>query len=206
MKYPDNIQEVAKLGPDYLGFIFYDQSPRSFTRGKLPAIDTGIKKTGVFVNASPGYIEENIIRYQLNTIQLHGEETPSYCASLKTQHLEIIKAFSIKDDFDFNVLRDYEERVDLFLFDTHGETKGGTGRTFNWELLQNYHAKIPFFLSGGIGIEEIQKVGLFYQQLKNEGKGNLLYGLDINSRFESKPGQKIIANLEQFQKDFALFD
>lgn len=180
MKYRANIQEVAALQPDYLGFIFYEKSPR-FCNGELPEIPNTIAKVGVFVNAPLSEILNKIKAYNLQLVQLHGEESPEICEVLRLINIKVIKTFSIDDTFDFETLRPYEPVCDYFLFDTKGKHYGGNGTTFNWEILKNYPSQKPFFLSGGIGLEEISKL----KQL------NLpIYALDVNSKFETEPGLK----------------
>jgi len=205
MKNPKNISEVAKLQPDYMGFIFYEKTPRNFD-AELPEINSGIKKTGVFVNEEIDVILEKIKKHDLNAIQLHGDETAAFCGELKTllieTPVEIIKVFSVKDDFDFERLKEYETVVDYFLFDTKGKNKGGNGIIFNWEILKEYPSKKPFFLSGGIGPDEvaaIKKIQAYFQQ---NGKKNLLYAIDVNSKFEEQPGFKNVDKLEEFIKGF----
>ena len=204
----ENILEVASLDPDYLGFIFFEGSSRNF-KGRIPPLSEKIKKTGVFVNASHEFIKEKIRDYELHAIQLHGEESAVSCANLKSeftgeQRVELIKVFSIKDTFDFENLKPYEGIADLFLFDTKGENKGGNGIVFNWELLKEYPSSTPFFLSGGIGFGEIDALKDFFQFLKDSGKDDLLYGIDVNSKFETAPGQKSKFSLEKFKKEIFL--
>lgn len=201
MKYADNIKSVATLQPDYLGFIFYEKSARFFN-GTIPKLPENIKKTGVFVDTSIENVLEKVEKYDLQAVQLHGKETAQFCNALKShfepseksQKIEIIKVFSIKDDFDFNILKEYEEVTDYFLFDTKGKLPGGNGYAFNWEILQSYPSEKPFFLSGGIGIDEIEKI-------KNILKTKLpIYTIDVNSKFEDMPGLKNIDKLKEFKR------
>ncbi|MCK5637993.1 MAG: phosphoribosylanthranilate isomerase, partial [Flavobacteriaceae bacterium] len=150
MKYPDNIKSVATLQPDYLGFIFYEKSKRNFD-GIIPEIPNQIKKTGVFVNATKEFILEKVKRYNLKVVQLHGNESVSFCKEMRQNNIEVIKVFSVGEVFDFDQLKVYENVCDYFLFDTKGKEKGGNGITFNWKLLDNYSSNKPYFLSGGIG-------------------------------------------------------
>ncbi|WP_079721296.1 phosphoribosylanthranilate isomerase [Salegentibacter holothuriorum] len=207
MKHPENISEVAKLQPDYMGFIFYEKTPRYFD-AEIPEIPSAIKKTGVFVDEEINIILERIKEYDLNAIQLHGEESAAFCAELKTllieTELEIIKVFSVKDDFDFSLLEAYEPVVDFFLFDTKGKNKGGNGITFNWELLKVYPSEKPFFLSGGIGAEEVEAIQELKAYFEKNGKGNLLYAVDVNSKFEEEAGFKNMEKLKEFRKHFDL--
>lgn len=208
MKYIENIQQVAALQPDYLGFIFYDRSKRNF-EGIIPDLPKEIKKSGVFVNEIPEIVVSLVEEYGLNMIQLHGDETPEYLDRLRSTFKEsiaekhpkakykmpeIVKVFGIKDDFDFNILKPYEQLVDFFLFDTKGKERGGNGITFDWSVLKNYNSNIPFFLSGGIGLEEINEI-------KELQKTDLpIYALDVNSKFETKTGLKSVKNIAKLKK------
>ncbi len=199
----ENILEVASLQPDYLGFIFHEKSPRNF-HGDIPGISSEIKKTGVFVNATLDFIAEKVKKYNFQAVQLHGEESPEFCQDLKNvpdlSKVEIIKVFSIGENFDFDILREYEGVVDFFLFDTKGKKRGGSGILFNWELLKNYPSNTPFFLSGGIGIEEVESIGELKAYFRSIGKPNILYAIDVNSRFETAPALKDQNALMNFKK------
>lgn len=188
MKYPDNIIEVGSLLPDYMGFIFWEKSGRFFD-GAIPDLPKSIKKTGVFVNETLENILQKVIKHDLQAIQLHGKETVEYCKELQKQlpkGIEIIKVFSILDTFDFEILKPFEKVCDYFLFDTKGKLPGGNGSTFDWSILMQYTSSKPFFLSGGIGIEEMDAVNEIL-------KTNLpIYAIDLNSKLEIKPGLKNI--------------
>ncbi|CAL2056822.1 phosphoribosylanthranilate isomerase [Tenacibaculum sp. 190524A05c] len=196
MKYVDNIRQVAELKPDYLGFIFYERSKRNF-EGIIPEIPKGIKKTGVFVNEYLEILVSLAEEYKLEALQLHGDESVAYIQEIK-KHLpkvEIIKVFGIKDAFDFSILEAYESVVDYFLFDTKGKERGGNGVVFDWTVLKNYPSTKPFFLSGGIGLEEVTAV-------KEISKTNLpIYAIDVNSKFETEPGLKSIKKLKKFKNE-----
>ncbi|MBW1298081.1 phosphoribosylanthranilate isomerase [Aquimarina litoralis] len=205
MKYQENMEAVTGLQPDYLGFIFYEKSPRNFDE-EIPKLPATIKKTGVFVDATIGFVVEKVKTYDFKVIQLHGSESSQYCKDLQaelerfsetesTQSIEIWKVFSIKDQFDFEILKAYEGIVDYFLFDTKGKEKGGNGYTFDWSVLNNYPSKTPFVLSGGIGLEEIEKV-------KEILKTDLpIHAIDVNSKFETAPGLKNIEELKIFKEE-----
>ena len=190
MKYPDNILEVGSLLPDYMGFIFWEKSARFFD-GYIPNLPQSIKKVGVFVNETVENIVEKVQKHDLQAVQLHGKESVEFCLNLKTEfqnlklvQIEIIKVFSVADDFDFSVLAPFEAVCDYFLFDTKGKLPGGNGTTFDWKVLENYPSTKPFFLSGGIGIEEMDAVNAIL-------KTNLpVYAIDVNSKFEIEPGLK----------------
>lgn len=190
MKY--NTTEVAKLQPDYLGFIFYKNSARNFNNTSIPEVSNRIKKVGVFVDEKVEIIVNKIEKHNLDALQLHGHETPEICRLLKSTNKEIIKVFSIKDEFDFSVLNDYEDVCDYFLFDTNGKLPGGNGYTFNWNVLKNYPSTKPYFLTGGIGLNEIDKIKAFKESLASK----YCYAIDVNSKFEIEPGLKHIEELE----------
>ncbi len=188
MKYPENMLEVGALLPDYMGFIFWEKSARYFD-GIIPELPKSIQKVGVFVNASLDEILEKIEKHDLQAVQLHGDESVEFCESLKKKSpnlIEVIKVFSILDTFDFAVLKPFESVCDYFLFDTKGKLPGGNGTTFDWKVLENYPSTKPFFLSGGIGLEEMEAVNEIL-------KTNLpVYAIDVNSKFEIEPGLKNI--------------
>lgn len=200
MKYPENIREMAGLKPDYMGFIFYGGSPRNFS-GEIPEIADSIKRTGVFVNADAQFIAEKIKKYGLQAVQLHGEESPELCSKIKDLGVEVIKAVSVGSDFNFEELDKYKDKIDLFLFDTKGKERGGTGKVFNWEMLREYHLHIPFFLSGGIGIEHAGKIRYFRESVLNEEQKKLFSGIDVNSRLEISPGHKDCQGFRDLKKE-----
>lgn len=204
MKYKENLEAVANLQPDYLGFIFYEKSERNFD-SFIPKLSKSIKKTGVFVNESLDVVIQKTKKFDLQALQLHGEESPEYCSKLKencqTKHsrsdIEIIKVFSIKDEFNFKDLAPYETVCDYFLFDTKGKLPGGNGYTFNWDVLKNYPSTKPYFLSGGIGLNEVEKIKKF----KESPASKYCYAIDVNSRFEIEPGLKNIEELKTFKQE-----
>ena len=200
MKYPENIIEVGSLLPDYMGFIFWEKSARYFD-GEIPNLPKSIKKVGVFVNASLEEILEKIKIHDLQAVQLHGEESVEFCELLKKNTpklIEVIKVFPILDTFDFSLLEPFEPLCDFFLFDTKGKLPGGNGTTFDWTVLKQYPSSKPFFLSGGIGIEELESI-------KEILKTNLpIHAIDVNSKFESEPGLKKIELFSSFKDNFEL--
>lgn len=199
MKFPENISEIAALQPDYLGFIFYDKSPRYF-ENSIPNLDKSIKKVGVFVNASFKEIEEKVKHYQLNLVQLHGTESPEFCALVETKLVKVIKAFSMNDQFIFQDLERYHNSCSYFLFDTKGKLYGGNGTVFNWAILKKYELNKPYFLSGGIGIQNANEVMEF---LKEPYAKNCVV-IDLNSRFEIELGLKNPATLKEFIQNIKL--
>lgn len=195
MAYEDNIKAVAALQPEYLGFIFHEPSSRHF-QGSIPTLPKGIKKVGVFVDESIAFITAQIEKHGLTAIQLHGHESPETCRILKSTDAEIIKVFSIKDRFDFSVLEPYEAVCDYFLFDTKGRLPGGNGYAFDWNVLKEYPSKKSYFLSGGIGLEQIEDLKAFL----NSDASKHCKVVDVNSKFEIEPGLKNVELLKEFKK------
>lgn len=199
MKY--NTLEVANLQPDYLGFICYDKSSRFFD-AEIPELPQTIKKVGVFVDATLEEVVSKIEEFKLQAVQLHGNESVNYCMQLQEkcetelgQTIELIKVFSIKDQFNFDRLQAYEDHCDYFLFDTKGDLPGGNGFAFNWSVLKDYPSSKPYFLSGGIGLDDIENIKEF---LKSPASKQC-FAIDVNSKFEIKPGLKHIEDLEKFK-------
>lgn len=193
MREPENIQEVAALLPDYLGFIFYENSPRYVGDDfKIPThIPDSIKRVGVFVNESLSIVLEKCKEHNIEFIQLHGNESVDECAFLKSQGLKVIKAFSVHDDFDFGCVKPFESIVDYVLFDTKGKYAGGNNQTFNWKLLGKYNQLVPFFLSGGLSLETIQDL--------HSLSGMNIHALDFNSGVELSPGLKSAPKIKDVQ-------
>lgn len=199
MKYPENMEEVALLQPDYLGFIFYEKSPRYF-ENSIPNLDKSIQKVGVFVNPTFSAIEEKVKQYQLDLIQLHGNESTEFCELVENKLVKVIKAFSMDDQFNFQDLESYQNSCSYFLFDTKGKHYGGNGTTFNWDILEHYELDKPYFLSGGIGLENASEIKAF---LKKEYAKNCI-SIDLNSKFEIEPGLKNPKTLKEFIQNIKL--
>jgi len=190
----ENLKAVANFQPDYFGFIFYEKSPRFLTLKNLPEFE-GIKKVGVFVNSNINVIIEKQNVFNLDVIQLHGEESLEYIIKLKSKlsdNIQIFKAISILDENDFKLIDHYEDLVDLFILDTKTPLKGGSGKKFNWNLLKYYNSDSPFLLSGGIGANDFKTVNEIYD---NNSK---MLGVDLNSKFEIEPGLKDVDLIENF--------
>ncbi|MEC5167367.1 phosphoribosylanthranilate isomerase [Flavobacterium sp. PL11] len=195
MKFSKNMIELGSLLPDYMGFIFWQKSARYFD-GVIPDLPKSIKKVGVFVDEIIEIILAKADKYNLQAIQLHGKESVEFCEILKesiAKDIKIIKVFSISDNFDFELLKPFESVCDYFLFDTKGKLPGGNGFAFDWKVLENYPSKKPFFLSGGIGLEEINSIK---EILKTQLP---IHALDLNSKFETEPGLKDKTLFENFQ-------
>nr|PZN58472.1 MAG: N-(5'-phosphoribosyl)anthranilate isomerase [Bacteroidota bacterium] len=189
MRDPKNIAEVGARRPDYMGFIFYQKSPRYVGENfNVPqSLSPSIKRVGVFVNASVDEIIATSKRHSLWGAQLHGRETPEQCAAVREAGYKVVKAFSVDATFDFSTTSAYRDVVDFFLFDTKGPLYGGNARRFDWNLLEKYDQSVPFFLSGGLAPENVAEV-------KHLTEMNV-HALDINSGIESSPGVKDPARL-----------
>jgi phosphoribosylanthranilate isomerase len=194
MRDASNIKELIVLQPDYIGFIFYRQSSRyigeNFDQKISAMVPENIKKVGVFVNE----IQENVLnmvrQYNLNFVQLHGNENVEYCRQLVNNKVRVIKSFSISDQTDLIKTSGYMDCCDFFLFDTKVIGYGGSGQKFNWSILNEYKGNKPFFLSGGIDENDVEKI-------KNINHP-FIYAVDINSRFESSPALKDIFKINNF--------
>jgi phosphoribosylanthranilate isomerase len=197
MKMPQNIADVAVLQPNYMGFIFYPPSKRYINHLSplaLESIPKTVKKVGVFVQASISSITQLAASYDLQYIQLHGNESPDYCWRLQEAlpHVKLIKAFSIHNNFDFTSLSAYEATCAYLLLDTKGKAPGGNGIKFNWELLQQYTGTHPIMLSGGIKPKDITAIKNICQIVP------AIKAIDVNSGFETIPGVKNVQLLRNF--------
>lgn len=212
MRDPENIHAVKELGIDFLGLIFWPKSSRyvkdiTVRAGNIPdiPIELGMKNgperqpatVGVFVNEMPQTVVTHAYNYKLDYIQLHGEESPTYIDNLKRTlipdimpDIKVIKALSIREADDVKRWRQYKDHTDLILFDTKCDSVGGSGKQFDWSVLEGYDGDIPFLLSGGIGPEDAESVRRFSHPM--------CIGIDINSRFETAPAMKDISKLRTF--------
>ena len=182
-----NIRQLEALGIDWMGMIFWPKSKRYVSTPPV-YLPQHVRKVGVFVDASLDAIRQHVEDYQLDIVQLHGQESPETLKTLKP--LTLIKAFNIATPEDLQKTGPYEGLADYFLFDTKGESVGGNGEKFDWSVLDNYQGKTPFLLSGGIGSEDAEVVKTFHHPK--------CIGIDLNSRFETEPGLKDITKLKQF--------
>ena len=186
-----NIMAVASYDPQYLGFIMYTKSPRfvgnEFT---IPlTLPSTIKRVGVFVNEFVDVIVEKTKTLHFDFVQLHGDESVDVCAELKDAGINVIKVFSMEDNFDFSTTKPYKNVATYFLFDTKGKLYGGNAKVFNWSILNRYDQEIPFFLSGGLSPDMAHNLG---GVLKMN-----LHALDFNSGVEISPGLKDLKKVQQ---------
>ncbi len=217
MRDADNIREVSELDIDMMGFIFWKDSPR-FVRmisshagiipdyseerlnknsGKVVDDQHRIKRVGVFVDDMPQTIVTRIYNYELDYVQLHGEESRIMIDNLRRTlepdirtGVKIIKTISVSSAEDIEKTMEYEGCVDLFLFDTKCPTMGGSGDKFDWSVLSAYKGNVPFLLSGGIGMDDVDKIKSFQHPQ--------FAGVDVNSCFETEPGVKDVEKLRLF--------
>lgn len=191
----EQLKRLDELGVDYAGLIFYEQSARCVTN-KLSAEEvrpllTSLKKVGVFVNAEEEYLMEKVETFGLDIVQLHGDETPGFCNHISNQ-VTVIKAFRITQSNEQNIdwmIKPYEEFCDYYLFDTNRKNAyGGTGEKFDWKILSHNKINKPFFLSGGIGLKDVEKLKAFEHPF--------FYCVDVNSRVEISEGIKDMSSIE----------
>ena len=187
MRDAENIRQLEALGIDWMGMIFWPKSKRYVSTPPV-YLPQHVRKVGVFVDASLDAIRQYVEDYQLDIIQLHGQESPETLKVLKP--LKLIKAFNIATPEDLQKTVAYEGLADYFLFDTKGKSVGGNGEKFDWSVLDSYQGETPFLLSGGIGSEDAQDIKSFHHPK--------CIGIDLNSRFETEPGLKDITKLKQF--------
>jgi len=190
---PEFLHRIDEVHIDLIGFIFYPRSNR-FVGDKLSAeqiqsIPKRIKKVGVFVNEGIETILQTSKRYSLDFIQLHGNEDTSFAGKI-SEEIPVIKAFRIDESFDFEKTRPFENICSYFLFDTKDILYGGTGKKFDWQLLEIYKGKTSFLLSGGISPDDAARI-------KHISHPKCA-GIDINSGFEIEPGIKNIDQIKKF--------
>jgi len=196
-----NIKQVASLGIDWAGMIFYAPSPRCMRLSpeqlaldtEPEALPTGVKRVGVFVDEQPATIVRCVERYALGAVQLHGHESPSLLRQLRAMlppGTLLLKAIGMSTQADLLLCHDYDDTANYLLFDTKCASTGGSGKHFPWQLLQTYQGPLPFLLSGGIGPDDAPAIRSFSHPL--------CAGIDLNSRFEQRPGLKDIEKLKNF--------
>jgi phosphoribosylanthranilate isomerase len=195
MKEATNIVALSALQPDFMGMIFYDKSPRNAENLEASVVlqlPRSIKRVGVFVNATTDFILKKIDKYELDMLQLHGNETPDFCRQIqKLTSLPIMKAFGIDEKFDADILCTYENSTNYFLFDTKTPQYGGSGQAFDWEILKRLPKVKPIFISGGITPSDALRIKALSQSVE-------IFGVDINSKFENAPGLKNIPFIKEF--------
>ena len=193
MREVTNIKSVLALKPDLMGFIFYPKSKRFVDALSLEDIDFGTtQKVGVFVNEKLNSLTEKVKKFDLDYVQLHGDESPSYLAAVKYLGVKVIKVFRILDQLPIDQILAFEQEADYFLYDTLSLEYGGSGKNFQWNILNESPSSKPFWLSGGVSIESLKALGL----IDHLG----LTGIDVNSKFEDQPGMKNIELLRALKK------
>lgn len=186
----EDAQLVCDLGFEWIGFNFYSKSAR-YLNHLVPFTQKGVKRVGVFVNSPVEKIHRIFNTAGLHVIQLHGDETPQQCRQVRA-FCPVMKAFGLFDGFDFDQLSEYAATADYFLFDTRSDQYGGSGKKFDWLLLEQYTGDVPFLLSGGIRLEDLPALGNLHHPA--------FMGIDVNSGFESAPGRKNHELLTQLSK------
>ena len=196
MREPDNIRSlISEVNPDWMGLIFYSKSPRYVSDEQAAELKgQPVKKVGVFVNESEAEILRKVDQFGLSAIQLHGSESPDFVKGLaeKTE-AELWKVISVGAEIDWKSLEAYLPYVSKFLFDTASAAHGGSGKKFDWSVLETYPFDKGFLLSGGLDDESAEEVLSLRQQIPQ------LQGVDLNSKFEDAPGVKNIEKLKNFK-------
>ncbi|MDE6317314.1 MAG: phosphoribosylanthranilate isomerase [Muribaculaceae bacterium] len=197
MRQPDNIDEVASLGIDMMGFIFYPKSPRFAGTPDRVIINAlrsrGVMPVGVFVDEDSDTVVDKMEHCGFTAIQLHGNECVDYCDLLRQRGFTVLKAISIAGAEDIAKAAGYDGHADMLVLDTKCAGKGGSGVKFDWKLLAKGGFTTPFLLSGGISAEDIDSVTALYHSMSG-----LMAGVDLNSRFETEPGIKSPEILREF--------
>ena len=202
MREPDNIRAISQTGITWMGMIFWPKSSRFVSDlSAADSIPDGITRVGVFVNQSQDEIAHIAHRCSLDVIQLHGSESAEYIRQLRPmlhEDCKVMKAISVENAEDIKEATDYESDAsspiaDILLFDTKCKTVGGSGRQFDWSVLEGYNGSLPFLLSGGIGPDDAERLAYFHHPK--------MIGIDLNSRFETAPGIKAAATLASFIKE-----
>lgn len=193
------IEKLEEIGATFAGMIFYPKSPRYVLRQLTTAQIKNIKninKVGVFVNSSVEEVKHMVDECRLHMVQLHGDETPKFCEKI-ADYISVVKVFRISpgDNIAWKI-KDYMEVCDMFLFDTEGSGYGGTGNKFDWSMLKDLQIGKPYFLSGGIGPEDVENIKGF----SNDPSAKALFAIDINSKFEDSPGIKNMEKVKAFIK------
>jgi phosphoribosylanthranilate isomerase len=192
----EQAKALDAMGVHYIGFIFYSSSKRyvlnSLSVSDLQQFKTiGAKKVGVFVNESLDNLLKIVKQASLDMVQLHGDEDMTYCEKVK-EHVSVVKVFRVGALVP--MMDGFDQVADYFLFDTDSALYGGTGQHFNWEIIKNQTMAKPYFLSGGIGPNDIK--GLEVIQTTKAGKQ--LLAVDLNSQFEISPGNKDLEKIKTF--------
>jgi len=190
LREPQNIKAIDQLNPDYMGFIFYPSSPRFININTDQIPENQAKRVGVFVNETVETILAKATEFNLTAIQLHGYEKPEECLKLLNLGFEVFKAFRIDECSQRFEIEPYKNVCTAFLFDTKTNIAGGSGVKFNWKKLDEIAPLGNFILGGGIGPDDAELIlKLNYPTL---------IGVDLNSRFETKPGVKDVELLRNF--------
>ncbi|WP_312196161.1 phosphoribosylanthranilate isomerase [Epilithonimonas vandammei] len=195
----NQIKELIDLKVDFLGFIFYEKSPRyvlnHLSLEQISEINHQAK-VGVFVNEDLEKIIEISGQADLNFIQLHGNETEEFISklrqklNLKIGIIKVIRIGNLTENLESKILN-LKSKIDYLLFDTDSKAFGGTGKTFDWNILNDIEIPIPYFLSGGISLENIHQLSTINLQP---------IALDINSKFEIEAGNKDLEKIKEFIK------
>ena len=199
MTHAPQIEMLEQIGATFAGMIFYPKSPRYVLRQLTTTQIKNIKninKVGVFVNSSVEEVKYMVDECRLHMVQLHGDETPKFCEKI-ADYISVVKVFRIApgDNIAWKI-KDYMDVCDMFLFDTEGSGYGGTGKKFDWSMLKGLQIGKPYFLSGGVGPDDVNDINAFANDISSKA----LFAIDINSKFEESPGIKNMEMIKTFIK------
>ncbi|MBM3168849.1 MAG: phosphoribosylanthranilate isomerase [Bacteroidetes bacterium] len=187
---------VEEVAPDWMGLIFYPPSPRVVSEEDAAWIkELPLKKVGVFVGEKETAILRKSYLFGLSALQLHGGESLDEIQRLQElAELKIWKVIPVGGEIDWKAWEAFVPYVDRFLFDTDTKSKGGSGKTFDWKLLESYPFETGFVLGGGLTLAHADELVALSQKFPQ------LLGVDVNSGFEFAPGVKKIADLKAFKE------
>lgn len=194
MREPANIADLVELPINYIGTILYPKSPRysgerEDTAQAFRSLNSSVQKVGVLVHPTLSFIEEMQEKFAFDYLQLHSDESLDFCREA-AKIAPIIKAFGIDTTTNFQTIESYSTIADFFIFDTATKAYGGSGKKFDWTLLDNYHGEKPYLLAGGLTVDDAQSLTTITDPR--------CMGFDINSGFEISPALKDISQIKEF--------
>lgn len=193
---PENLRVAIEAGARFVGLVFYPDSPRNVsfdTAFELArTVPTGVRTVGLMVDPDDALLERVLTGIQLDMLQLHGGESPERVLEIKSKyHIDVMKVIRVRDETDFETVRDYEQIADWLMFDSKPEKAtlpGGTGHSFDWSLLEGRTFSKPWMLAGGLTPEHVADA---IKQTNPDA-------VDVSSGVESAPGIKDPAKIKAF--------
>jgi len=192
----DSIDVALDAGADFLGFVFFDKSPRNVTAeqaAELTQFVEGVEKVGLFVNPTDEFLAEVLTHVRLDILQFHGDESPERLDQIRQDFaIPVMKSLAISDAEDLRAAEAFFPVVDYLLFDATppkgSDRPGGNAVSFDWTLLQAFHCPVPWLLAGGLTPENVAEA------LRVSGAA----GVDVSSGVEKAPGIKDAEKIRRF--------